>query len=350
MARRSAKLKKGLPPGTLVFTGKQQVAEPNVILMKYDENTLFERQNKDAVPEIKQDHLIAWYDVRGLHNTRLIEQLGARYQIHPLVLEDILDVFQRPKFEEYENGFFIVLQALRFDSQNHKIITEQVSIYLGENLALSFQEDEDDLFLAIRDRLTTSKGRVRKKKSDYLVYTLLDTIVDNYMVVLDQIEGEIDEVEAEILSNAQSASKERIHIMKVNVLKTRKAILPLREAVSRMIQSEHPLIQKETALFLRDLYDHIVQAIDTADTYRDILNGLYDLYLSEISFRLNNIMKVLTMISTIFIPLSFLAGIYGMNFDYLPELHWKYAYHTLLGVMVFVGITLLIYFRKKRWL
>ncbi len=350
MARRSARIKKGLPPGTLVFTGKQQVAEPNVVLIKYDENSIFEKQSKDSVPEIKQDNLNAWYDVRGLHNINLVEQLGARYKIHPLVLEDILDVFQRPKFEEYENGFFIVLEALRFDAGNSKIINEQVSIYLGENLAFSFQQDEDDLFLPIRERLHSAKGRVRSKKCDYLVYTLLDTIVDHYMVVLDQVGEVIEELEAEILSEAQLTSREKIHMMKVNVLKTRKAITPLREAISRMIQSDHPLIQKETMLFLRDLYDHVVQVMDTSDTYRDILNGLYDLYLSEISYRMNAIMKVLTIISTIFIPLSFLAAVYGMNFDNMPELHWKYAYHVLWIVMTLLAAGLLVYFRKKRWI
>ncbi len=350
MARRGAKLKRGLPPGTLIYTGKKQVAEPNVTLVQYDHENIREKQSKDAIPDRAAGDLITWFDIRGLQNIHLIEQMGELYNIHPLVLEDIVDVFQRPKFEEYETGFFIVLQALRFDAEECRVITEQVSLYLGENLVLTFQEDEDDLFQSVRERLNAAKGRIRKRKSDYLVYALLDTVVDNYTVVLEQLENQMEEVENEILEKAHAASKERIHLMKLNVLKVRKAVAPLREAVNKIIQSDHRLIQSETLLFFRDLYDHIIQGVETADIYRDMLNGLYDLYQAEIGYKMNSIMQVLTIISTIFIPLSFLAAVYGMNFDHMPELHWKYAYLGLWALMLLTAAGLLYYFRQKKWL
>ncbi len=345
------KRKTGLPPGTLVFTGRKRLEFPNVTLIQYDrEGSLQERHAQDAAPLADEGMHVTWYDVRGLHNEELIEELGARYQIHPLVLEDVLDTQQRPKFEEYEGAIFIIIHALTFDAENLKIKTEQVALYAGEGFVLTFQEDEADLFPGVRGRIESSLGRIRKRGADYLAYSLLDNIVDHYYVVLDQMEEVLNQLEEDILANPSRHSKAGIHSLKLQSILLRKSISPLREAIGRLTRSESPVIREDTRIFLRDLYDHTIQVMDTIETFRDVVSGLYDLYLSEISFRMNSVIKVLTIISTIFIPLTFLAGIYGMNFDNMPELHWRYGYFILWGVMVAVGLGLVYLFRVKKWL
>ena len=228
--------------------------------------------------------------------------------------------------------------------------TEQLSIYIGQNFLLSFQEDNDDLFVPIRKRLEKGSGRIRQRGSDYLGYALIDSVVDNYFVVLDKVEMAMEDIEEAILKNNDSGIKGRIHQLKLQTLLLRKSIAPLRDAVSRFSKTDNSLMTEDTLVFARDLHDHINQIIDMVETSRDIVNGLNDLYISELSFKMNNVMKILTIITTIFVPLSFLAGLYGMNFDNMPELHWQYGYFILLGVMFFILIGLLVFFHRKRWL
>lgn len=340
-----------MAPGTLIFTGKKKVEFPNVTLIQYNmEGELRERHVKDAAPAADEGLNVTWYDVRGLHKIELIEELGKRYNIHPLVLEDVVDTQQRPKFEEYDGAIFLTIQALNFDVESLKVKTEQVAFYTGKGYVLTFQEDEADLFPGVRDRIHSSRGRIRKRGADYLSYALLDNIVDHYYVVLDQMEEVLEQLEADILANPGRESKEKIHNLKLQFIILRKSVAPLREAIGRFSRCENPIIAEETHIFLRDLYDHTIQVIDTIDTYRDMMSGLYDLYLSEISFRMNSVIQVLTIMSTIFIPLTFLAGIYGMNFDNMPELHWKYGYFILLGVMLAIGLGLIRLFKQKNWL
>lgn len=343
----------GLPPGSVVFTGSKKVEQIFVHYLQYDANDLTEKtfdNHEQIIVDDSPDEKVDWYDMRGLHDTQLIEFLGQKFKIHPLILEDIADIHQRPKFEEYDNGNFIIFKALRFDKENLKIQTEHVALYFCKGLIFTFQETASDLFSQIRQRIQNSHGRVRKRGADYLAYTLLDVIADQYFVVLEDVETVIEKLEDDLLHQPDNSIKERIHHLKKELLIVRKSIAPLREAVSRFVKSESNFIEDNTTLFIQDLYDHLIQIIDMVETYRDVLNGLQDLYLSEISFRMNQVMQVLTIITTIFVPLSFLAGLYGMNFEYIPELGFKYGYFVLLGVMILVGGGLLIWFKRRRWL
>ncbi|MFT4761972.1 MAG: magnesium transporter [Paraglaciecola sp.] len=342
----------GLPPGSIVYTGNQKVEEIRVHYLKYDANQLMAKESTtheiiELMPS--KPEIVDWYDMRGLHDTQLIEKFGKQFRIHPLILEDIADISQRPKYEEYEKGIFLIARALHFDSTNSTIKTEQVSLYFYNGLLLSWQETESDLFAAVRERVTLGKGRIRQRGADYLAYALLDELVDNYFHVMDEVGNVIEILEDELLSNPNNSIRERIHHLKKELLKTRKSIAPLREAVNRFAKAENEFVRETSHVFIRDLYDHTIQAQEMMENYRDILNGLQDLYLSEISFKMNQVMQVLTIITTIFVPLSFLAGLYGMNFDNIPELHHSQGYFILLTVMFLVAIGLLSWFRKRGW-
>jgi magnesium transporter len=288
--------------------------------------------------------------VRGLHDVKLIESVGRFFKIHPLVLEDVLDTSQRPKFEEYGNGIFLIVRSLNFDETQLEVQTEQIGIFIGEHFAVSFQERAEDLFASIELRLASGTGKIRRRGSDYLAYALIDSIVDHYLVTLEKIEREVDRLEEIIMEKPESRTKGHIHELRLATLALRKAVYPLREAINRFTDSDHAVKSEETDIFLRDLYDHTIHVMDMIETYRDMINGLYDLYLSEISFKMNNVMQILTIISTIFIPLSFLAGVYGMNFHHMPELEWRYGYYVLWAIMLCVAGGLLVFFRRKNWL
>lgn len=342
--------KTGLSPGSLVFTGKRKVEQTSFTLLLY---------NPTKADEIKIDNThqfqpdpsdIAWYDIRGVHDITVIEQIGKAFNIHPLVLEDVVDTSQRPKFEEYDNGLFLIVEALSFNAETQSIQTEQVSIFFRKGLLISFQEDNTNLFESARTRIKGGKGKIRSRGSDYLAYALVDNIVDYYFVILDKIEEEIDRMEEEILYNPGNQIKSAIHRLKRELISLRKNVSPLREAISRFSKSDHSLIDPSSTIFLRDLYDHTIQVMDMVETYRDTLSGLQDLYLSELSYKMNSVIQVLTIVSTIFIPLSFLAGIYGMNFDNMPELHWEYSYFVFWATIVIIVVSSLYYFRRKRWL
>ena len=342
----------GQPPGSLIFTGTKRSDAVYVHLMRYGEERFTEQDDRDTIPEPEEgtELPVRWLDVRGLHHEDLIAQIGRRNKVHSLVLEDILDVRQRPKFDEYEDGFFLSMRAFHFDATTLEIRTEQVSIYVTEGRTFSFQEDTTDLFAVVRERIREARGKVRFRMADYLAYALADSLVDSYFTVMDQVEELMEALEDEIMQNPEEHLKQRIHHLRLQMLTLRKGVSPLREAVHKFAKSDHHLLQERSRPFLRDLYDHTVQIADTIDTQRDVLNGLYDLYLSEISFRMNNVMQVLTIISTIFIPLTFLAGIYGMNFVWIPELQWKYGYPMLLTIMAVITLLLIGYFRRKKWL
>ena len=348
--KRQRHRKTGLPPGTLVFTGERFVETPNVTLMQYNQETFVVKHLQNEKPPAADGYNVTWFDVRGVHDLGLIEKIGKKFSIHPLALEDIVDTQQRPKFEEYKDGLFITLRDLKFDVEHLELKTEQVSIYIGKNFLLSFQEDDDDLFVYVRKRLEVSSGRIRQRQSDYLAYALVDSIVDNYFIVLDRVEEAMENIEESILLDSNISIKARIHQLKLQTLLLRKSVAPLREAINQFSRSENPLMSEDTPVFIRDLHDHIIQVMDMIETYRDMVTGLNDLYLSELSFKMNNVMKVLTVITTIFVPLSFLAGLYGMNFDHMPELHWRNGYFYLLAVMGCVAAGLLLLFHKKKWL
>jgi magnesium transporter len=341
----------GLPPGSLVFTGEKRIEDQFVNLVQYNAEVFHTAEAQQSLPAPRPGHEgVSWYDVRGLHLVKVIEQLGVLFRIHPLVLEDILDIQQRPKFEEYDNGFSFIFRALQFDPETLELETEQVALFVEEKVVIAFQEKDDDLFRPVRERLERSSGRIRQRGADYLAYALVDAVVDHYFAILDQIEIVIDQLEEEIMLTPRQTTKSRIHNLKYSALILRKSVGPLREAVRDFSDSDHHIITDDTRLFVRDLRDHVAQVMDLVETYRDLLNGLYDLYVSEISFKMNRVMQLLTVITTIFIPLSFLVGVYGMNFHNMPELRWQYGYFILWGVMILIAIGLLLIFRRKRWL
>ncbi len=343
----------GLHPGAVVFTGNQKVAEVLIHHLQYDGNKIAEQVYNNQTDTIVDQNIkrkIDWYDIRGLHDTVLVEAIGKHFELHALAIEDIVDTHQRPKFDEYEKGCFIIAKALTFNPEKLKIGTEQIALYFRKGLLISFQETESDIFKVVRLRLYNSKGRIRQRPSDYLAYALLDNLVDNYYLVFDEVEAIIEYFEENLIANPNKRIKGQIHSLRKELLVIRKSVVPLREAISQFSKSDSLFINDDTNLFIRDLYDHTIQIMDMIETYRDMLNGLQDLYLSEISFKMNEIMKVLTLITTIFVPLSFFTGLYGMNFDNMPELHYQNGYFILLAVMLIITIGFLILFRYKKWL
>ena len=321
--------------------------------MQYDEENTIDKEidsHSENIFNASPLDKVNWYDVRGIHDTKLIELFGKNFSIHPIVLENIVDVNQRPKFEEYDKGIFIALRALSFNKKKNEVQKEHVVIYFNNGLIITFQETESDLFEAVRKRILSSSLRIRQRETDYLAYALLDVIVDKYYIVLEEMEDVIENLEEKMLVEQNIKDKNKIHHLKKELLIMRKSVAPLREAIGQFSKTESSFVQNNSQAFIRDLYEHTVQIMDSIDSSRDILNGLQDLFISEISFKMNKVMQLLTLISVIFIPLTFLAGIYGMNFDNIPELHYRYGYHILLGVMFVIFIVLLVFFKRKKWL
>jgi magnesium transporter len=344
--------KAGLPPGTLVHIGERKAEELKITIIDYDE-VHFQEREIEKIEEcfvFRDRPTITWINVDGLHQVEILETLGECYGLHPLVLEDILNTDQRPKMEDYGDYIYIVLKMLDQNNKGNEIVTEQISLILGPNFVFSFQERAGDTFDQIRERIRNSKGRIRKMGADYLAYTLLDSIVDNYFIILEKLGEKIEFLEEELVTRPIPETLQAIHHLKREMIFLRKAVWPLREVVGSMQRGEPPLVKETTRIYLRDVYDHTIQVIDTIETFRDMVSGMLDIYLSSVSNRLNAVMKVLTIIATIFMPLTFIAGIYGMNFKYMPELEWYWGYPAVWLVVVIIGISMLIYFKKKRWL
>jgi magnesium transporter len=344
--------KAGLPPGSLVFTGERKLETARITIIDYDENAFQERQ-VDRVEEcfpFKTTPTVTWINIDGLHEVKIIEDIGTHFGLHPLTLEDILHTGQRPKFEDLDSYLFVVLMMLRFDDESQTVLSEQVSLVLGPNFAISFQENIGDVFEQIRDRIRNAKGRIRKMGADYLMYTLLDAVVDSYFGILEKLGEKIEFLEEELVSNPTDRTLRQIHDLKREMVFLRKSVWPLRELINGLERSESVLIEESTGVYLRDVYDHTIQVIDTVESFRDMVSGMLDIYLSSISNRMNAVMKVLTIIATIFIPLTFVAGIYGMNFEHMPELKWRYGYAAVWLVMLVVAGLMILYFRRKKWL
>jgi magnesium transporter len=355
MARASKRrIKKvGLPAGTLVYTGEQEVGKVDVTLIDYDEQTFEERplHSLDECVVYKAKPTATWINVDGVHNPAMLEKIGECFGLHRLVTEDLMSVVQRPKVEDYGEYLFVVLKMLTYDEKNGRIVPEQVSLIVGESFLLSFQEGvKGDVFTLIRDRLRSGRGKVRKMGVDYLAYSLLDALVDGYFVILEKLGERIDLLEEELIARPGRSIVAQLYQLKRELLFMHKAVWPLREVISALVRRESPLIRETTAPYLRDVYDHVVQAIDSVEIYRDMLSTMLDLYLSSISNRMNEIMKVLTVIATIFMPLTFLAGVYGMNFRHMPELDWKYGYFFAWTIMIAIGLGMGLYFKRKKWL
>jgi magnesium transporter len=344
-------LKNFAPPGTLVFTGESSVHKPHISIFSYNEHQIQEKENCaiDAQQILDKD-FIHWINVTGLQDVSIIEAIGSRFQIHSLILEDILHLSQRPKMEEFPDYLYFVLSMLQYDDKKQEISSEQVSILLLDNTIITFQEKEGDVFDKIRDRLRKGLGRIRKTKADYLCYALLDAIVDYYFVLLEKIGNTIEDIEDLLVQHTDQSMLNRIHASKRDVIFLRKSIWPVRDLVNGFINTESALVEESSQIFLRDLSDHTSQVIEVIQTYREIVADLLDIYLNSISNRMNEIMKVLTIFAAIFIPLTFLAGVYGMNFEFMPELKWKMAYPVWWIVSIAVMVGMLYFFKKKKWL
>ncbi|HEX9885349.1 MAG TPA: magnesium/cobalt transporter CorA [Longimicrobiales bacterium] len=342
----------GSAPGTLVHTGPHRVEQVRVRLLDYDAGDLHERtleRVQDSFP-FAGEPTVTWVNVDGLHDIELIEAVGQELGLHRLVLEDILSTGQRPKVEEYGDHFFVVLKMVQFDVETESITSEQLSVVVGDRFVFSFQERPGDVFEPVRERLRHAKGRIRSRGCDYLAYALTDAIVDGYFHILEQMGDRIEDLEELAISDPSPTVMHRIHHLKREMLILRRAVWPVREVLGSLYRGEVPLVEEETRVFLRDAYDHAVQVIDTVETLRDVLSGAMDLYMSGVSNRMNEVMKVLTIIATIFIPLSFFAGLYGMNFEYMPELGVPWAYPALLAFMATVAGGMLWFFRGRGWI
>lgn len=343
--------KAGLEPGTLMHIGEKRLAQTKLTLIDFDAQN-FEEKTFEAVEAsfaFKDTPTVSWIDIQGLQDTAVIEKIGSHYHLHPLLLEDILTTGQRPKMEDFDEIIFIVLTMFSLGDDD-EILYEQVSIVIGEHYVISFQEGDHDIFGPIRERIRSAHGVIRKMGSDYLAYTLLDAIVDNVFVVLEKLEADIEEAEEYVLANPDKTAIQTIHDLKGEALFLRKNLWPLREVVSQLQGGESKLIAPYMTRYLKDLYDHTIQVIETIGTYWEIISEIRDSYLSSLSNRMNEVMKLLTIFSTIFIPLTFIVGIYGMNFDYLPELRWHWGYPILMAGMAVLVVGMLVYFMRKRWI
>lgn len=350
MKKRRSTKKTGISSGTFSYTGdKREDFEIRVIDYNVDKYKELKIKNVEECFPFKDSPTVTWINIVGLHRIDVIEKIGKHYNLHPFVLEDILNVNQHPKIGYFDGYIFIVLNMLTYNSESHHIESEQVSIILGKNFVFTFQERKDDIFEPIRERIKNNKEIIREKGADYLFHALVDIIVDNYFVILEKLEEEVEDLEDKVLSDSSIETVQSIHRFKRNLIELRKSIWPLREIINSLSKGELELV-KAVSVYFRDVYNHTIEVIDTIENFRDIVSGLLDVYFSNVSNRTNKIMKVLTIVTTIFAPLTFITGIYGMNFKYMPELEWKFGYPLVLGIMLFIGIGMIIYFKKKKWL
>ncbi|TFV95571.1 magnesium/cobalt transporter CorA [Algoriphagus kandeliae] len=344
--------KVGLPPAALVFTGDQKQEEVYINLITYDEVDFYEEKVKLSQIEehLKLQKKGVWIDVIGLHDVELLEQIGHLFGIHKLTLEDILNVNQRPKMEVFEEYIFTTLKMIQCASPESPVVDEQVSFILKNNVLITFQEKSGDVFQFVRDRLMDPQRAIRKRGTDYLLYALFDAVVDNYFVVMENIGERIENLESQAMLEPDSETLNSLYLQRREMMDLRRSVYPLREVIGSFDKYAEHKISPEVRPFIRDLYENTIQVIETMEVFRDMSSGVLDLYMNSLSNRMNNVMKVLTVISTIFIPMTFVAGVYGMNFRHMPELNWEYGYFGTLGLMGLMALAMIIYFLRKKWL
>ncbi len=346
------KSKLGMAPGSLVFTGQQKMAEVNLTLIHYSDEHFEEKHPKttsEVISLIKAFNGVTWINIDGLHDEKTIEEICTFLDIHKLSMEDILSVGQRPKLEEYRDYVQAVIKILSLEPTDDSIEYEQISFILKNNILVTFQEKTGDIFESVRTRLREKKGSVRKKGADYLLYALLDSVVDHYFLVLENFGEKLEDLETDLLENPDKEILNKLHLLRRETLLLRRSVYPLREMIGRFEKLEEPLISDDIKVCIRDLYDHTIKVIETIENLRDTTSGLLDLYMNSVSNKMNEIMKVLTIMASIFIPLTFIAGVYGMNFENMPELKFKNGYFVILAVMFVVLLAMIVYFRRKKW-
>ena len=344
--------KPGLSPGTLVYVGEKREEEVRISVIDYDPDQLEEKevQTLDECKAYKDKETVTWINISGIQDIGVIEALGKCFDLHPLVLEDMVNTGHRPKIDDYGDYLFVVMKMLHEPDKEQPIQHEQISFILGPRMVISLHEYEGDLFDPVRERIRKQKGRIRTKGPDYLFYALVDTIVDYYFNIFEVIGEKIEAMQEEVLERPRPEILNEIQTLRREMIDLRKSVWPLREIISSLVRGEPKLITDDVTLFLRDVYDHTIQVIDTIESFRDIISGMQDIYLSSMSNRMNEVMKVLTIIATIFIPMTFIAGIYGMNFKFMPELEWRWAYPALWLILLTIFISMVVWFKKKRWL
>ena len=350
--KRSAKRIKNDVPGTLIYTGSKISDKIKVEIIEYspDHYEKINTNDVEAAFDKKGTDRVTWINIDGLSLTDQIEKLGNNYKLHPLILEDIVDTSQRPKIDEYPDYLFVVFKMLYYNEAGD-FVNEHISLVLGSDFVLTFQEADGDVFDSLRQRIENSKGRIRNAGSDYLMFAIMDAVVDHYFTLIETMSDRIETLEDILfLNEPEKDITQEIQELKREVLRIRKAVYPFREVVNRIEKIDNHLIDERTLTYIRDLYDHVVQVTESIDIYREMTWGLMDMYMTTISNKMNEVMKVLTIMASIFIPLTFMAGIYGMNFDNMPELHYRYSYYYLWGAMILVFVGLLWYFKRKKWM
>lgn len=351
--KQNLKSKLGMAPGTPVFTGQQKMATVDISTMCYSENDYSENNPKtieEVIGTIKKSMGVTWINIDGLHDSAAIEAICEHLDIHKLTVEDILNVGQRPKLEDYSHYLHAVLKEITLDPDDETIEHEQISFILKDNVLVTFQERTGDVFDGVRKRIREGKGTVRKRGADYLLYALLDNVVDHYFVVLENYGEKLEDLETELLENPDKDTLTKLHNFRRETLGLRRTVYPLREMVAAFEKLDEPLFSHNNKVFARDLYDHTIKVIETVEIFRDMTSSLLDLYINSVSNKMNEVMKVLTIMTSIFIPLSFISGVYGMNFQNMPELSYKYGYFFVLGLMAVVFVGMLIYLKRKKWL
>lgn len=346
--------KVGLPPGTLLHAGDMRADKAHISVIHYNEDIFTETSDVAIadLAELAAKPGVTWIQVKGLTSPG-VEEIGRQFSIHPLALEDILHTNQRPKYSDYGDYLCVIVKSLAVNDGTIDYDSEQISFILGPNYLISFLESlpgERDVFRNVSERIKSRRGKLARLGSDYLLYALLDSVVDHYFLVLEHLGEKIETLEDKIAVQPQPELLHELHALKQNMLFMRKSVWPVRELVSALERGESAHIHETTLIYLRDIYDHIIQVIETVEIYRDMLSGMLDIYLSSVSNRMSEVMKMLTIISTIFIPLTFIAGVYGMNFDYMPELKWQYGYPLILTVMLAISLVMIRYFQKRKWL
>ncbi len=343
---------KDTPPGTVQYVGKPRSEKSKIELIEYNEFEVSEYliEKPDQLKKFLENDKIKWIRITGVHDVDMVTQIGEIFHINQLELEDLSNTSQRPRMEERDHYIFQIYKALLLNPEDNEVTIEQVSLILGENFVISFHETEPELFNSLRTRILTGKGRVRKMKSDYLAFTLADIMIDQYFLILENIGDNIEIIENELILNPGSANQESIYRMKRRLVYVGRTIWPVRELINEIERSDHQLIHAESRIYFRNIYDHTVQIIETLDSLRDLTSGMMDLYLSSVSLKLNEIMKVLTIFSALFIPLTFLAGVYGMNFKFFPELQWQWGYPVFWAICLIAALFMLFYFKKKKWM
>lgn len=348
--RKSSK-KAGSSPGTLVHVGEKKTDDIRLAMLHYDADTLMERplnRVEEGLP-LLTTATTTWINIDGIHDIAVMEHIGRHFGLHPLTLEDVLNTTQRPKAEAFDDYLYVVMKMLHHDEKDDLIYSEQISLILGKNVLISFQESAGDVFEPVRERIRKGKGRIRTGGCDYLAYALIDAIVDNYFVILEKLGERLEILEEGIDDHPEAGILADIHTIRRELIYLRKQVWPLREIIAHFLKDDVDFIGAATRLFMRDVYDHTIQTIDTIESFRDILSGMQDLYLSIISNRMNEVMKVLTIIATIFIPITFVVGIYGMNFTHMPELTWRWGYLLVWMIILAIVVGMLVFFRRKKW-